>query len=502
MRKPPKVEIDAREPRSELQDRLEVRYEIGAGGMCAIREAQDHNLLRTSAYKVLHPELAADQNTRRRMIEEAQIMAQLDHPNIVPVYELGETSDGNLFFTMKLVEGKTLAEVIDEQDFASRSEKQLFDQLQILIKVCNAVAFAHSHGVVHRDLKPDNIMIGDFGEVYLMDWGIAKLKDQIRPLEDHQGARSTRRRRRVTSQDHTCVGTPHYMSPEQAAGEHEATDERSDIFSLGAILYELLVQLPPHDHEDIMQVLAMARDYRVRPPEEVSELDLPPRLCRIAMKALAKEQGDRYQSMLELRDDLESFMQSGWQFEVQEFPPGSLIVKEGDQGDTAYIVVKGKCRVFKTVDDKQQVLAEFDPGAVFGETAVFADEPRNASVQAIDTVIVRVVPREYFQEDMGMGLSMGLFVRALARRFNERSQEAAELEHELEVSELFNQILKYLVFSGESTSGGRREARWSSLCDALAAQYSRAEDWLMDTIQENPLFEVDVGRDVISVGKF
>ncbi len=502
MRKRRRVEIDAREPKLDLQERLEVRYEIGAGGMCEIREAQDHNLLRTSAYKVLHPELARDQNTRRRMIEEAQIMAQLDHPNIVPVYELGETSEGNIFFTMKLVDGKTLADVIEEQDYASRSEKELFDQLQVLIKVCNAVAFAHNHGVIHRDLKPENIMIGDFGEVYLMDWGIAKLRDKQRPAEDPGGTRTTQRRARVTSQDHTCVGTPHYMSPEQAEGDHKATNERSDIFSLGAILYELLVQLPPHDHEEIMTVLDMAQQWQVKPPQEMTELDLPPRLCSIAMKALAKAQDERYQSVLEFRDDLESFMQSGWQFEVQEFPPESLIVQEGDQGDTAYIVVKGKCRVIKTIEDKAHTLAEFGPGAVFGETAVFADEPRNASVQAIDRVIVRVVPREYFEEDMGLGLSMGLFVRALARRFNERNQEATELEHDLEISELYGTILKYLVFSGEVASGGRREARWSSLCDALAAQYSRDEGDLMDLIQENPLFEVDIGRDVISVGKY
>ena len=480
-----------------------MRFEIGAGGMCEIREAQDHNLLRTSAFKVLHPELARDQNTRRRMIEEAQIMAQLDHPNIVPVYELGETADGNLFFTMKLVDGQTLAEVIEEQDYAARTEKELFDQLQVLIKVCNAVAFAHNHGVIHRDLKPDNIMMGDFGAVYLMDWGIAKLKDQQEPEEDPTGTRTTQRRARVTSQDHTCVGTPHYMSPEQADGDHKETDERSDIFSLGAILYELLVQLPPHDHEEIMTVLEMAQQWQVKPPQEMTELDLPPRLCAIAMKALAKSKDERYQTVLEFHDDLESFMQSGWQFEVQEFPPESLIVREGDQGDTAYIVVKGKCRVLKTIEEKDQILAEFGPGAVFGETAVFADEPRNASVQAIDRVIVRVVPREYFDEDMGgMGLSMGLFVRALARRFNDRNQEAAELEHDLEVSELFNTILKYLVFSGDGTSDGRREARWSSLCNALSAQYSREEEWLMDTIQENPLFEVDIGRDVISVGKY
>ena len=501
MAKKKTVEIDAREPREALADRLEVRYEIGAGGMCAIREAHDHNLLRTSAFKVLHPDLAGDTNTRRRMIEEAQITAQLDHPNIVPVYELGETNDGNLFFTMKLVEGKTLAEVIDEFDFAFRTENELYEQLQILIKVCNAVAFAHSYGVIHRDLKPDNIMLGDFGAVYLMDWGIAKLRDQAREGSRRTGSTRMHRRARVTSQDNHCVGTPHYMSPEQARGDHDATDERSDVFSLGAILYELLVQVPPHDDEDIMQVLEMAKQYQVKPPEQLVEFSLPPRLCQIAMKALAKDQAERYQTVLEMRDDLTHFMQSGWQFEVQEYEPGGLIVKEGDRGDCAYIVVRGRCRVFKVVDDEQVALADLEPGTVFGETAVFADEPRNATVQALDHVVVRVVPREYFEEDLGMGLSMGLFVRALARRFNERNREAAELGLELEVSELFNQIFKYLIFSGESTHGGRREARWSSLCSALEAQYNRDEEWLLSVIQDDPLFEVDIGRDIVSVGK-
>ena len=501
-RKTKHVNVDAVEPKMALQDRLVFGEEIGVGGMCEVREAFDNNLLRTGAIKLLHPELADDLNTRRRMIEEAQIMAQLDHPNIVPVYELGETREGNLFFTMKEVVGQTLADIIEEQDFYRRAEGDLYKLIQYMIKVCDAVAFAHSHGVVHRDLKPENIMVGDFGEVYLMDWGIAKLRSKVRPqLPAHQGHQDGRRHR-IASQDGKYVGTPHYMSPEQAHGDHKGTDERSDVFALGAILYELLVQVPPFDGDDLMDVLAQAARCEIVPPQEAAQWDLPTRLCQIAMKAVSVDPADRYPSVLEFKQDLERFLQSGWHFEVQEYEPGTLIIEEGDVGNTAYVIVRGQCRVYKYQDDTPVALADLGPGDVFGETAVFADEPRNASVQAIERVCVRVVPREFFKNDMGMGLSLGLFVRALARRFNERSERALELSAELDVAELFHQIFKYLMFTGEPTDDGRQEARWSSLCDTLAAQYSRDEAWLLETVQADPQFEVDVGRDMISVGRY
>ena len=496
-----KVIVDPKEPTNELSERLEVKGKIGQGGMSVIRNAVDKNLLRTSAIKMIHPEMSLDVNTRRRMIEEAQITAQLDHPNILPVHELGVMSDGRLFFTMKVVEGKTLTEILQAQDYSRRDEKELFDQLQHFIKACDAVAFAHNHGVIHRDLKPDNIMIGDFGEVYLMDWGISRPKSKPDREEEPPEPRPGKYRYRSSTERGKYIGTPHYMSPEQAAGEHDATDERSDIFSLGAILYEILTKEPPYRGNSTIEVLVKAAERDMEPPQAVVNFDLPPRLCRIAMKAMHRNPARRYQSVVELKQEVVNFLQSGWQFPMQTFGPSDLIVREGERGDKAYIITSGRCQVYKTVEGKQIVLTEFGPGDVFGETAVFADEPRNASVEALDKVSVRVVPREYFEEDMGMGIWMGLFVKALARRFNERNSRAAKLEEEQQHHQLCVQVLKYLNFSGAERPDGDRQARWSPLRDALADRFNLSAEAITNSVRANQTFSLDEEGDWISIGR-
>ena len=494
-----KVRVDPREPSNDSLGRTKVGGEIGRGGMSVIREALDTNLLRTAAIKMIHPDISLDVNTRRRMIEEAQITAQLDHPNILPVHELGVMDDGRLFFTMKAVEGRTLTEILDVQDPATRTDKQLMDLLQSFLRVCDAVAFAHSLSVIHRDLKPDNIMVGDFGEVYLMDWGISRLKnrDQVEPVDSED----RRYRYQSTTEKGKYLGTPHYMSPEQATGDHNATDERSDIFSLGAILYEILTKRPPYQARHTMEVLVMSAERDLRPPTEVVSFNLPPRLCSIAMKAMAKRPEERYQSVLEFKQDLEGFLDSGWQFQMQMFQPGDEIVREGEVGEEAYIITGGRCRVFKVVDHKQMELTQIGAGDVFGETAVFSDEPRNATVQAMDRVTVRVVPREFFAGDMGMGMWMGLFVKALAHRFNERNSRATELEHQQEDTQLALQILKYLNFSGEDRPDGRREARWSPLREAMATQFNRTQEQITAAVLGRHIFTIHDDRDAISIGK-
>ena len=497
-----KVIVDPKEPTNELAERLEVKGKFGQGGMSVIRKALDKNLLRTSAIKMIHPEMSLDVNTRRRMIEEAHITAQLDHPNILPVHELGVMSDGRLFFTMKAVEGKTLTEILQAQDYSNRDEKELFEQLQYFIKTCDAVAFAHSHGVIHRDLKPDNIMIGDFGEVYLMDWGISrpKSKPKIEEQEEEPTGRGKYRYRSSTERG-KYIGTPHYMSPEQATGEHEATDERSDIFSLGAILYEILTKDPPYSGHNTLEVLVKAAERDMEPPQAVVSFNLPARLCRIAMKAMHKDPRRRFQSVLDLKREVINFLQSGWQFQMRTYRPGDLIVREGERGDRAFIITSGRCRVYKTVEGKEIVLTEIGPGDVFGETAVFADEPRNATVETLEKVSVRVVPREYFEDDMGMGIWMGLFVKALARRFNERNSRAAELEEEMEGHQLCVQILKYLNLSGTALDDGRREAPWTPLRDALAARFSHTAEATTAAVQDHHMFTLDLEGDRISIGR-
>jgi serine/threonine-protein kinase len=435
------VMVQLAEPETELEKRLLTGEAIGRGGTAVIKSAFDANLLRYVAKKELLPENASYKERRSKLIEEAQITSQLSHPNIVPVYEMSTDADENLFFTMKLVQGRTFASILDENSVEQRTTKELFSNLQILLKVCDAVAFAHSRGVIHRDLKPDNIMVGAFGEVYLMDWGLAKLQKGPRPskLDTYMPpapAASCEGRVVHTAEDEDGVlrGTLAYMTPEQARGDLDAMNERTDIFLLGGILYKILTHTAPYDERDtnnIYHLIYRAQQADIPPPEMRTSGDLPAALCQISMKALQKKPEDRHASVTEFKNEIETFMQSGWQFERRRFKAGTAIVTEGETGDTAYIITKGRCQVFRTVSGARKNLAEIGPGEVFGEVAVFTREARSASVVAIDDVTAMEIDRSFFEEDLGMSHWLGLLTEALAERYREKEQRVKELEREI-----------------------------------------------------------------------
>jgi len=228
--------------------------ELGHGGMGTVYLAEDRELDRQVAIKVLNTPEATD-GLRERMIREAQIIARLEHPGIVPVHDAGTLPDGRIFYAMKFVRGSRLDEYVAQG-------ASLRDRLRKFQAVCDAVAFAHAHGVIHRDLKPQNIMIGSFGEVLVMDWGIAKIRDDPRQSAVYN------------TSDGTVIGTRNYMSPEQARGEVEI-DERADIYSLGAVLSFLLT------------------DQKVSKPAKA-----------ICLKAMAREPRERYASASELSADI------------------------------------------------------------------------------------------------------------------------------------------------------------------------------------------------------
>jgi serine/threonine protein kinase len=249
--------------------RYRIEGELARGGMGAILRVHDDELGRDLAMKVVLGEADSRELERlsdsqgrylARFLEEAQITGQLDHPGIVPVHELGIDSDGRLYFTMKLVKGRELREILPlvrgERDGWNRTRA-----LSIILKVCEAVAYAHSKGVIHRDIKPANIMVGEFGEVYVMDWGLARSlgrrdSHDVRLRTEVDSARSIRTERRrereessgspLVTMDGDVVGTPCYMSPEQAQGRIAELGPRSDVYSVGALLYELLSGQMPY----------------------------------------------------------------------------------------------------------------------------------------------------------------------------------------------------------------------------------------------------------------
>jgi serine/threonine-protein kinase len=218
--------------------RYEVFGEIAHGGMGAVLRGRDHHLGRDLAIKVLLDRHRDRPDLERRFLAEARVGARLQHPGVVPVYELGRAGDHRPFFTMKLVQGQTLAALLATRPSPA---DDLARFLSVFEQVCQALAYAHSLGVLHRDLKPANVMVGAFGEVQVMDWGLAKVLPQ-----EEDGVVDSGRAPGGESQAGIVLGTPAYMAPEQARGEAARVDERADVFGLGAILCEILTGQPPH----------------------------------------------------------------------------------------------------------------------------------------------------------------------------------------------------------------------------------------------------------------
>jgi len=298
--------------------------EIAHGGMGIVYKVRDKDLDRTLALKEMSEEAATRTPlARARFLEEAQVTAQLDHPGIVPVHEVGVGSDGRLFFAMKLVRGRNLLRVLELME---RGEEgwTLPRLLGVLLKVCEAVGYAHSKGVIHRDLKPSNVMVGNYGETYVMDWGLARIlgRPDLHDLriteETHTKSLHTLRREErekeapspLLTRDGDVIGTPAYMSPEQARGELERLSPRTDIYSIGAILYHALSGQAPYLVSNA-RLRAEAVLWRLieGPPTPIARLraGVPGELVAICERAMARNPEDRYGDMEALAEDLRAF---------------------------------------------------------------------------------------------------------------------------------------------------------------------------------------------------
>jgi len=390
---------------------IQVQDEIARGTFGRIHMIKDLKLRRTAALKYLSAKQAAKPLHREAFIVEAQITGQLEHPNIVPVHELGISDKGTPYFTMKLIYGETLEEWAASTSHELESSERLSQGLEIFMKVCDAVSYAHSRGVIHRDLKPANIMVGDFGQVYLMDWGIARLSRR---------SSESMTPRYMTQKGVT--GTPHYMAPEQAQGDPEETDERTDVFSLGAILYELLAGDCPYGGEsDPYAVLERAKRGRITPLEDalLGHAYISPRLCNIVAKSLRPEKEDRYQSVREFKEAIAHFVRGGLHLPRRTYVAGEVIMTEGERGDSAYLILEGTCQAYRDLDGQKSILSTMSRGDFFGELALVLDEPRSASVEALSRLTVLVLDRSTIEDGFAVDGWSGALIRALAQRFRQ-----------------------------------------------------------------------------------
>ena len=325
------------------------KYDVGPmiaqGGMGAILDAREATIRRSVAMKVMLTE--GEPDDLRRFIEEAQITGQLEHPNIVPVHELGLDAEGKLFYTMKLVKGITLLKILQLLGTGvgeTARKYPLAELLTVFQKVCDAIAFAHSKGVLHRDLKPENVMIARYGEVLVMDWGIAKLVQPVGAAKDSVARREVDVKSTfiklprgqgnpAATMNGAIMGTPGFMSPEQTRGEVDALDARSDVFALGAILYTILTLEFPFDGATAEEIVEKVKTTQPIPPTQrvlgtrkgggATAKSAPPKAAKgqphlpggrvpealnaITMKALAMRREDRYQTVEELQADIAAF---------------------------------------------------------------------------------------------------------------------------------------------------------------------------------------------------
>jgi len=283
---------------------------LGEGGMGAVLLYHDIQIGRRVALKVMRADAAADATMRERFVREAQVQGQLEHPSIVPVYDLGVDPRGTPYFTMKRVRGVTLAEILDGLA-AGRSEvAERYPRRRLLgafASVCLAVDFAHRLGVLHRDLKPANLMLGDFGEVYVLDWGLAKVRSAS-DIPSDAGV-SVRRAPVGETRAGIVLGTPGYMPPEQIRGETAALGPATDVYALGAILFEILAGEPLHPADSPEEAIASTLvGSDARPSMRARAHDVGPELDEVCARATAPDPRGRWASARELHDAVESWL--------------------------------------------------------------------------------------------------------------------------------------------------------------------------------------------------
>jgi serine/threonine protein kinase len=310
----PVVEVSPTHLGSAAKQRYGQRGVLGTGGMGEVALVFDRQIGRDVALKQLRPEARRDDVARARFAREARIQGQLEHPAVVPVYDLGGADDGSLYFTMKRVRGTSLGDILSALASGDAAVAKRFTRRRILTafaQICLTAHYAHERGVVHRDIKPDNIMLGDYGEVYLLDWGLARIEaaPQDDPTDPAMAAGISAADGGRTRAGQV-LGTLGYMAPEQARGEHATLDARADVYALGAILFEILTgqALYERDRAELMMARAIAGETDARPSVRAPGAEVAPELEALCVAATRADHEQRLPSARALHEALEAYL--------------------------------------------------------------------------------------------------------------------------------------------------------------------------------------------------
>lgn len=482
-----------------------------SGGMGAILEVIDQDLHRPTAMKVIKPSFKNEEHAIIEFIREAKITAMLEHPNIIPVHELGLSDETGLYFTMKLMKGEPLNHILKEikKENADYLEKySMYSLLNIFRKICDAVDFAHSKNIIHRDIKPHNVIVGRYGEVLLMDWGLARYIGDLHREADPAQRDTLKEICALTGEGRNIIqGSPAYMAPEQTRGESLELDKKTDIFLLAATLYHILTLEAPYTGKNLKEVLQKAnRRDLMEPQKRNPDRHIPDELCRIVMKASELKKEDRYDSVQTLINDIDDVIAGRWlKQEKKIFAGGQFLMKEGDDAEEAYLITKGKVQVSRQADGNNKVvLGTLQEGDIVGEMALIADDKRSASVEALEETETAVLTKDLLSRNLK---KLPPYIEKMLSALTHRLQTANAVIHPHLAADCSPFVLQQMCFILRDISSTKKEFALSldKLCarisDDLGLPFAKVEKVLRDaaqddlvTIQGNQIIVEDINR--------
>ncbi len=444
--------------KEEDTEKFLFRKIFNKGGMGTIFSVLDRDLHRMLAMKVMLPSGKNNLDTVESFVKEAKVTGFLEHPNIIPVHEFGLLPETGFFFTMKLAQGETLRDIICQMRRGHPEYLETYNTyllLTIFRKVCDAVSYAHSMGIIHQDIKPNNIIVGRYGQVFLIDWGTAKIATHLQKEPDPvkrdflaaMGAHA-----RPQPEDSVRVqGSPAYMSPEQAKGASHLSDQRSDIFLLGSTLYAMFTLQLPYMGKSTRAVMQKARLRKLIPPQLRSpDRQIPEEICRVIMKAMAYKQEERYQTVEAFAQDIDQLIAGKWrQQKLKVFRTGAMLMREGNTGTEAYLILSGSVLVTKEMSGTKVVLGTYQQGEIIGEMSLISDKPRSATIQALEKTTVAVLTKQLLAEHLK---KLPPYMEKIVSELTNRLQQTDAMIHPHLTSDCTGVVLKHLrlIFKDKS----------------------------------------------------
>ncbi|MFM1943913.1 MAG: hypothetical protein RI897_2895 [Verrucomicrobiota bacterium] len=416
------------------KERYRFIREVGEGGLSSVGSFYDSRLNRVVALKTLQEEHVGNEELVRFFINEAKLLGYLDHPGVVPVFDTFLREKDTPCYTMKLCQGLSLASLLDAYKGPNRGPIPLARTVEIFTKLAETLAYVHDKGVLHLDLKPDNIIVGTYGEVILLDWGSARLYSSEKFYEHlGQHTEDTEVAYFEKERESLVLGTPRYMSPEQVAGEREHLTCASDLFSAGIILYEMLTSLHPFPAKKPSELMDQVLKHDPPRPHEINR-EIPRKLSHICWKMLAKKPEDRYQGFHEVLEELASYHGVGDGFPVQDYIPGEVIFNEGDSGEYAFLIMSGEVEILKEIGEPEpKVIARLGVGEIVGELAVISHSPRTAAARAATPVRIRILSKADIEQELEkLSPWVSKMISGLTGRFIDLRDKYLELERKLQ----------------------------------------------------------------------